>query len=95
MAMATSRDVTNRASAISGLLGNATKVETMTTGLMAGDDSRKARAAAGATPRDMSEPDTGTEAHSQPGTIAPAQPATGTARAGRDGSAFCQNDAGT
>ena len=45
---------------------------------MAGAASRKARAAAGVTPRRISEPAIGTEPHSQPGSTTPAQLATGT-----------------
>src|SRR5690606_14813382 len=66
-----------------------------TIGLIAGADSRNARAAAGATPRRTSAPATGTDAHSQPGSTAPAAPATGTARAGRSGRARAKKDGGT
>ena len=43
-------DAANRATAIIGWPGKATNVDTITTGLIAGDDRRNARAAAGATP---------------------------------------------
>ena len=71
----------------SGRPGKATAVATSTTGLIAGDASRKVSAAAGATPRRRAEPAIGTEPHSQPGSAAPATarpepPAT----AGRGGS---------
>jgi len=53
------------------------------------------RGAAGATPRRISPPATGTAPHSQPGSKAPASPATGTAVAERLGSARVKNDDGT
>ena len=77
------RLATSRATTICGRPGNATDVATSTTGLIAGADSRNASAAAGVTPRRTSAPAIGTEPHSQPGRIAPATPATGTARIGR------------
>ena len=64
-------------------------------GLMAGAERRKARAAAGVTPRRTRAPATGTDAHSQPGSTAPAALATGTARAGCFGRARAKNDGGT
>ena len=96
MTTAVTSEATNRPSTISGLFGNATQVEASTIGLMAGADSRNASAAAGATPRVISDPATGTDAHSQPGSDHPARtrpPARPARRA--SGSAFCQNDAGT
>ena len=54
--------------------GKATAVETSTTGLIAGEASRNANAAAGATPRRISAPATGTDPHSQAGSTAPAIP---------------------
>lgn len=92
---ATSRLPTNRASTISGLRGNATAVAVSTIGLIAGAESRNAIAAAGVTPRRTSAPATGTDAHSQPGRIAPAMPAIGTASTGFFGSARVKNVAGT
>src|SRR5918997_496370 len=68
-----------RASTIRGSPGNATAVDTSTTGFTAGAASRKVSAAAGGTPCCMSRRDTGTEAHSHPGSAIPATPATGTA----------------
>lgn len=47
------------------------------------------------TPLAISPPATGTDAHSQPGSTAPATPATGTASAGRRGSARRQKPSGT
>ena len=79
-------EATSRASTIAGRPGKATAVDTSTTGLIAGADSRKASAAAGVTPRETNRPAMGTEPHSQPGRAAPASAATGTARAGRRGS---------
>ena len=95
MITAVAKDAMNRATTIIGSPGKATKVEASTMGLMAGAESRKARAAAGATPRDIRPLATGTEAHSQPGSTAPAAPATGTASAGFFGRALFQNEAGT
>jgi dienelactone hydrolase len=92
---ATIRLATNRASTISGLPGNATAVAVSTIGLIAGADSRNVSAAAGVTPRRTSAPATGTDAHSQPGSTAPAAPATGTASPGRLGNARAKNDGGT
>ena len=66
-----------------------------TIGLIAGAASRNASAAAGVTPRRISEPAIGTEPHSQPGSTTPAQLATGTASAGCRGSALAKNDRGT
>ena len=93
--LAVSRLATNRAATIAGSPGNATAVDTSTTGLIAGEASRNANAAAGATPRRMSAPATGTEPHSQAGSAAPAMPATGTAATGLRGSARSKNRAGT
>lgn len=95
MIMATARLASARASTIPGLPGKATAVAVSTTGLTAGAASRKARAAAGVTPRRMREPAIGTEPHSQPGSTTPATLATGTARAGCRGSARAQNARGT
>ena len=95
MTTATTSEAPNRATAIIGWFGKATNVDTITTGLIAGLESRNASAAAGATPRAIIPPATGTDAHSQPGSTTPAAPATGTARAGREGSALAKNDAGT
>src|SRR6266508_1278930 len=91
----TSSDATSRETATIGLPGNATAVDAITTGLIAGADSRNASAAAGVTPRLINAADTGTEAHSHPGSTAPDTLATGTASAGFFGSAFAKNDAGT
>ncbi len=66
-----------------------------TTGLIAGADNRNASAAEGVTPRRTKAPATGTDAHSQPGSTAPANPATGTASAGCFGNARAKNDGGT
>ena len=76
----------NRATTIPGSPGNATAVATRTTGLIAGAASRKASAAESGRPCPISRRATGTDAHSQPGSTAPASPATGTASAGRLGS---------
>ena len=84
--VAASRLARNRAATISGWPGNATAVETSTTGLIAGADSRNVSAAAGMAPRETSRPAIGTEPHSHPGRAAPATAATGTANAGRSGS---------
>ena len=92
---AVSRLATNRASTILGWPGKATAVETSTTGLIAGEASRNANAAAGATPRRISAPATGTDPHSQAGSTAPASPATGTAAAARRGSARSKKRVGT
>ena len=95
MITAVAREAMNRATTIIGSPGNATKVEASTMGLIAGAERRKASAAAGGTPRDIKLLATGTDAHSHPGSTAPAHPATGTASAGFFGRAFFQNDAGT
>lgn len=79
MMIEVAREANNRATIICGLPGKATNVETNTMGLMAGADNKNARAAAGATPRAINDPATGTDAHSQPGSTKPAAPATGTA----------------
>src|SRR4051812_35424322 len=92
---ATTRLAAPRATTISGCFGNAIAVAVSTIGLIAGAASRKARAAAGVTPRRISEPAIGTEPHSQPGSTTPATLATGTARAGFFGSARAQKEAGT
>src|SRR5204862_336472 len=81
--VAASTATTNRPTTIPGRPGNATLVATSTTGLIAGADSRNASAAAGGTPRRINAPATGTDPHSQPGSAAPARPATGTASSGR------------
>jgi hypothetical protein len=65
-----------------------------TIGLIAGAASKNANAAAGVTPWRTNAPATGTDAHSQPGSTAPATPATGTARSGRAGNAQAKNDGG-
>src|SRR4029450_13201541 len=64
-------------------------------GLTAGAASRKARAAAGVTPRRIREPAIGTLPHSQPGSTTPATLAAGTASAGCRGRARAQNERGT
>lgn len=94
-ATAATRLASARARTISGLPGKATAVETSTTGLTAGEDSRKASAADGATPRPIRRWATGTEPHSQPGSAAPATAATGTARTGWRGSIRVIQAAGT
>ena len=94
-AIAVIRLARNRASTIRGCPENATAVLTMTTGLTAGAERRKARAAAGTTPRDMRRPAIGTEPHSQPGSTTPAAAATGTASAGRSGSRRGSRSGGT
>src|SRR5262249_34252802 len=86
---------TNRAATTCGRPGNATAVATTTTGLIAGEASRNASAAGGATPRAISPPATGTDAHSQPGSSAPAAPATGTAAYWLRGSARAKKAGGT
>ena len=83
MITAVASEPRKRASTIPGSPGNATAVDTSTTGLIAGAASRNASAAAGGTPWPMSRRATGTEAHSHPGSTTPAAPATGTAAAGR------------
>jgi hypothetical protein len=95
MTMAISRLPTARSTTICGWPGKATAVAVSTIGLTAGAASRNASAAAGVTPRRISDPAIGTEPHSQPGRITPAQLATGTARAGCDGSALDQKLRGT
>src|SRR6266536_3411941 len=84
-----------RATTIRGWPGNATAVEASTIGLIAGEASRNARAAAGVTPRRTRAPAIGTEPHSQPGRTTPAALATGTASAGWLGRALAKNDGGT
>src|SRR5215207_8608770 len=86
IAIAVASEPKNLATTIRGSPGNATAVDTSTTGLTAGAASRNAIAAAGGTPCCMSRRDTGTEAHSQPGSASPASPATGTAAAWLRGS---------
>ena len=81
-AIAVSSEATKRAATTSGWPGKATAVATSTTGLIAGADSMKANAAAGATPRAVSRPAIGTEPHSQPGSATPAKPGD---RNGKDG----------
>ena len=88
-------EATNRASVISGWPGNATYVDTSTTGLIAGAASRKVSAADGATPRAIKPPDTGTDAHSHPGRTTPDAHATGTASASFFGNALRQKEGGT
>ena len=95
MMTAVAKEATNLATTICGCPGKATNVETSTIGLIAGAERRKASAAAGVTPLAMSDPATGTEAHSQPGRRSPAAPATGTAATRFAGSARCQNSLGT
>jgi hypothetical protein len=70
-------------------------VAVSTIGLIAGAARRNAIAAAGVTPRRISDPAIGTLPHSHPGSTTPASPAAGTASAGCRGSAFSQNDRGT
>ena len=94
MTIAVPRLATNRATTITGRPGNATAVEMSTIGLIAGEESRNANAAAGVTPRRINAPATGTEPHSHAGRIAPATPATGTAAPVR-GSARSKNLVGT
>src|SRR5215470_376470 len=79
-------DPRNRATTIRGSPGKATAADTSTTGLTAGAASRNVSAAAGGTPCCISRRDTGTDAHSQPGSASPASPATGTAAASLRGS---------
>ena len=55
---------------------------TSTTGLTAGAASRKARAAPWGSPLRINDCDTGTDAHSQPGSTMPATLAAGTASSG-------------
>src|SRR6266508_1631275 len=90
-----SRLATRRATITAGRPGKATAVAVSTTGLIAGADSRNASAAAGSAPRATSRPAIGTDPHSQPGSAAPAAAATGTASAGRRGSALGRKPAGT
>lgn len=80
---------------MAGFPGKATAVAVSTIGLIAGAESRKAKAAAGLTPRRIRLFATGTEAHSQPGSTTPATPATGTASAGRLGRILVNRSAGT
>lgn len=80
---------------MAGLPGKAMAVAVRTIGLMAGADSRNAKAAAGSTPRRIRLCATGTDAHSQPGRITPAAPATGTASDGLRGSTRVNTRAGT
>ena len=82
---ATTRLATPRATTISRSFGKATAVAVSTIGLIAGAASRNASAAAGVTPRRISEPAIGTLPHSQPGSTTPATLATGTASAGMPG----------
>src|SRR5262252_6150163 len=95
MATAASRLAAKRASTIIGRPGKATAVETSTIGLIAGEASRNANAAAGFTPRRIRPPATGTEPHSHAGSTTPARPATGTAATGVGGSARSKNRFGT
>lgn len=88
-------EASSRPRTISGCPGKAIEVATRTTGLIAGADSRKASAAAGATPRRIRLPATGTDAHSQPGSTTPAAPATGTASTVRRGSTRWNTRSGT
>ena len=78
-------DPTNLAIQTWGLFGNATAVDTMTTGFTAGAASKNVRATAGFTPLPMRRPAIGTEPHSQPGSAMPQRPARGTAKTGRLG----------
>src|SRR5918993_214999 len=94
-ATAVASEARNRAATISGRPGNATAVETSTTGLMAGAASMNANAAAGAAPRAVSRPAIGTAPHSQPGRATPASPAAGTATSGCLGSARASHPGGT
>ncbi len=80
---------------IMGWPANATAVETRTTGLMAGDASRKVKAAAGCTPLPTRDRATGTDAHSQPGRTAPDSPAAKTAPEGSRGTMRCSRSGGT
>src|SRR6185312_12174868 len=92
---ATTRLAAPRPITIAGLPGKATAVAVSTIGLIAGAASRNAIAAAGVTPRRISDPAIGTLPHSHPGSTTPASPAAGTASAGCFGSAFSQNERGT
>ena len=93
-AITATREAINRAQTIIGLLlAKATAVATSTTGLTAGAASRKARAAPWGSPLRIKDCDTGTEAHSQPGSTMPATLAAGTASNGdlgviRDSTSF-------
>jgi hypothetical protein len=93
--VAASRLASRRAATTSGMPGNATAVATSTTGLIAGAERRKVRAAAAGAPRETSRPAIGTDPHSQPGRAAPATAATGTASAGRSGRIRGRNPGGT
>ena len=95
MAQAVSSDPRNRATTTAGSPGNATAVDTSTTGFTAGAASRNDSAAAGATPCCTNRRAMGTEAHSQPGRATPAAPATGTASDVRAGSSRRSRSAGT
>ena len=86
MTIAVIRDAPTRANTICGWPGNATTVETTTTGLIAGAASMKVRAAAPSAPSPNSRRATGTDPHSHPGRAAPLAAATSTAAAGRRGS---------
>ena len=92
--IAVAKDAMNRASTSAGSPGKATNVETNTMGLIAGAASRNVRADEAGTPFETSEPATGTDAHSQPGSSIPAQPETGTANALFFGSTRCHTLAG-
>lgn len=95
IATAVPSEAANRATTICGWPGNAREVATRTTGLTAGAESRNASAAAGATPRRIKLPATGTDAHSHPGSTTPAAPATGTARAWLRGNSRVKTRSGT
>ncbi|CAM5308160.1 hypothetical protein SCYAM73S_00832 [Streptomyces cyaneofuscatus] len=92
---AVASEASSRATTMDGSPGKAMAVVVRTTGLTAGADSRKAKAAAGVTPRPIRLLATGIDAHSQPGRTTPAAPATGTASAGLRGSARSNTLAGT
>ena len=79
MMSAVANDPRNLARTIRGSPGKATAVDTSTTGLMAGADSRNASAADVGTPWSINRRDTGTAPHSHPGSAIPASPDTPTA----------------
>src|SRR5262245_38445434 len=80
---------------MAGSPGNATAVETRTTGLIAGDARRNTNAAAGVTPRRISTVAAGTAPVSDVGNAAPATPATGTAAMAVRTNARSRNRRGT
>ena len=92
---AVSRPATSRAHTIRGSFWKATAVATRTIGLIAGADSRNARAADGRTPRSINRWAMGTEPHSHPGRAIPQTPASGTASAADSGITLAKKLAGT